>query len=415
MAEKKKSSRRKSREKNFIIVSCAFIVLALAALITMDGHMRFRPDQPPEQWEAFFPGVPARDTPVRDAQGSTLSAEAIAWFSKQKGVQAHAPDTLSSPQKLPLTTEISEKAFGQLLEGFMKNSSSHLFSYSWDRQNQPPRFTIVLSRGKEELVLMVSLGTIPPRLNESARPVQAERSTRPQEKAAQPSRERTENFAGARVALILDDAGGAGEGQWAFLRLPAKLTFAVLPNLANSRRFAEEARAAGHEVIIHLPMQPLAKEGQTWGGEILTPGMDERDIGRFLDSAIQSVPGALGINNHMGSLATSDRSLMGLLMPAIRVRGLFFVDSFTHSGSVAMEEAVRAGMPARRRDVFIDHVASPVYIENALRRLIREAAARGSAIGIGHVTHPVTWRVLRDQLPAYIASGVRFVGISEIP
>ena len=41
------------------------------------------------------------------------------------------------------------------------------------------------------------------------------------------------------------------------LEIPAPLTFAVLPNLAHSEAFAEAARARGHEIILHLPMEPV--------------------------------------------------------------------------------------------------------------------------------------------------------------
>ena len=402
--------------KTFILVSCACIALTLSGIIAADSVMRFRSDQArlyPEQAEqgARPPGV------EQSARAGGFASEAFAWFSKQKGVRVLLLDALSTPRELSLSAGISEQAFSRLLETFLKKSAGRLLSYSWSQDGGALSFTMALGRGREELTLAL-------RLYESAdipaRPPQQDK----QNAITAYAQEAADRFRGARVALILDDAGwgippqGAGapeEGPWAFLRLPAKLTFAVIPKLAGARRFSEDAHAAGHEVIIHLPMQPMANERQFWGGDMLSPDMKAWEIDRILSEALQSIPGARGVNNHMGSLATTDRAFMRLFMPLLKARGLFFVDSFTHADSVALDEAVQAGMPARRRDVFIDHVAEPAYIENALRDLVQAAAVRGTAIGIGHVTHPETLRVLRDQLPAYSAQGVRFVGISEIP
>lgn len=213
---------------------------------------------------------------------------------------------------------------------------------------------------------------------------------------------------------MLDDAGGDAALQWLFIELPVKLNFAVIPGLANSHRFARRAKAAGHEVMIHLPMQPRDEEKQQVDRSTLASGMNARDVERILEGARRSVPDAVALNNHMGSLATADRDLMRLFMPALRKRGLLFLDSLTHASSVAGEEAARAGMPLLRRDIFLDHVQERAYIENALRSLARLAAGKGYAIGIGHVTCMETWQVLRDSLKSYTEIGVDFVGITEL-
>jgi polysaccharide deacetylase 2 family uncharacterized protein YibQ len=382
------------------------------------------------------PTPPARDAPP---QAASLASDAFAYFTGQNGVEVRTFDAISAVPELHLLARMPEGAFSQMLESFMQAHSCSLAS--WKEEGGASSFTLVLKRGQESLTLKLARLDVTRR--DSTRRTQSENASGRSEKASLPAPFRVQaegdsrpaqktgpvagdalretpavpsrRADGVRVALILDDAGGGGSAQWEFLKLPAKLTFAVLPDLANSRRFAEEAVRAGHEVIVHLPMQPMANELPSHPGNILKPGMTREDIERVLDSALRSVPGARGMNNHQGSLATADRGLMRLFISSLKARGLFFVDSFTHASSLGMEEAGFAGMPPRRRDVFLDHVIEHASIERALAELIQKAATHGTAIGIGHVTHPETLRVLRKALPIYSANGVTFVCVSEIP
>jgi len=409
MAGKRAPSKRKRRERNFVLISSALIVLTMAAVFALEsapysgGAPRVAPaaDSP-----APAPSEQPRQDAPRTKDAPSLASETFAYFAGQRGVRVRVFDALSSPPSLQLSAGMPESEFSRLLGGFLESASCRVLS----RESGPSRLRFSLGRGREAIGLTLDFET-EPKLERGA-----------PEKSAQPraSRESADRALAARtaarpsVALILDDAGGGGATQWDFLKLPVKLTFAVIPDLENSRRFAEAALAAGHELLIHLPMQPLADEKQNFGGDMLMSGMNARDIGRVLDAALASVPGAKGVNNHMGSLATSDRALMRLFMPALKARGLFFVDSYTHADSVGIEEAILAGMPGRKRDVFLDHVVESAHIEEVLGSLVQKAAERGAAIGIGHVTHPETLEVLRGRLPAYLARGVQFVGISEI-
>jgi polysaccharide deacetylase 2 family uncharacterized protein YibQ len=415
MAGKNTSSGRTRRERNFIYIASALIVLTLAGVVALDSKMRFSTKSAPLPSAQGVPGYEAvQDTPTRDASlarpgGAALPTDAFAYFMKQDGLEVRTFDALSVPPEIHLAVWLTEGAFSRLLESFLQSHSCRIDA--WRDDTEGYSFTMDITRGRERVILKS-------RFNETREFVPKPEPVRgkatvgeaaPVGKAITPGR--------ARVALILDDAGGDGALQWNFLKLPVKLTFAVIPGLANSRRFAEEAIRAGHEVIVHLPMQALENEGQKPGGNILAPGMTKNDVERILGAALSSVPGAVGVNNHQGSLATADRDLMRLLMQSLNARGLFFVDSFTHAGSLGMEEAAHAGMPPRRRDVFIDHVIEVPYIEKALADLVKKAAAArsGAAVGIGHVTHQETLRVLRDALPGYIANGVEFVYVSELP
>jgi polysaccharide deacetylase 2 family uncharacterized protein YibQ len=400
MAGKKNQTQQRAREKSFILVTSALILLTLAGLVALDGQNRAR---------LFASGVskpPKQPIQEISVSAAPLADEAFSYFAKQEGIQTQALNSIHSPPVLSLATALPEIGFSRILEGFLKDSSCRL--QKWE--GETPRYSITLGRGQEGVTLDL-------RFADASKPVQNEPTghkklfqasdTLPDLPAAQ--------FPPAKIALILDDAGSGAQSQWVFLDLPVRLSFAVLPGHPNSRRFAEMARARGHDVLVHLPMQPNNSERQALEKEMLKPGMDEREVARVLDAALLTVPGARGINNHQGSLATQDRDLMRRLMRCLTLRGLFFVDSFTHAASVGLEEAIRAGMPGRRRDFFLDDTVEAAAIEEALHSLVRKAIRNGKAIGIGHVTKPETLRVLQEKLPLYRARGIEFVGVSEFP
>lgn len=216
----------------------------------------------------------------------------------------------------------------------------------------------------------------------------------------------------ARLAIILDDLGNDRSAADAIFALPYPITISVLPNLAHSSEVAEEASRRGYQVLLHMPMESFGDQHPE--PLELRPGMPADDVPMLVEKMIESVPNAVGVNNHQGSQATADAALMAALMPALRQRNLFFIDSRTTASTVAYDTARRSGVRAAFRDVpFLDDVAEPAAVRAQLQLAVRDARKRGSAIAIGH-PHAATLEVLREALPELEAQGVRFVFASEL-
>ncbi len=147
-------------------------------------------------------------------------------------------------------------------------------------------------------------------------------------------------------------------------------------------------------------------------GVVLRSQSDE-EIATTLRSDLETVPGAVGVNNHMGSAATADLRVMRAVVGVLAGRGLFFVDSRTTGSTVALEAAREARVPAASRRVFLDDIQKEVAIEDSLTQLIAHAKKDGSAIAIGH-PYPATLTVLDRELPRLAERGVRLVRISEV-
>jgi uncharacterized protein len=217
---------------------------------------------------------------------------------------------------------------------------------------------------------------------------------------------------GAKLAIILDDLGNDRAAAEAIFALPYPLTISVLPDHAHSAEIAEEAHRRGYEVMLHLPMQSLGNEKPE--AQELHPGMTAGDVTLLVDQMLQAVPYAVGINNHQGSQATSDPALMSELMPILRGRQLFYIDSRTTAATVAFDTAREHGVRCAFRNVpFLDDLAEVNAVRKQLELALRGAHEKGEAVAIGH-PHPATLQALSELLPHAEAKGVHLVFASNL-
>jgi len=218
----------------------------------------------------------------------------------------------------------------------------------------------------------------------------------------------------ALVAIVIDDLGQDSKQAKEVLALPGKITLAVMPGLAQSKNIAEMAGQAGREVLLHLPMEPLKNHEKTRSPGTLSAGMTPMSFLNTVSEDVESVPGAIGVNNHEGSALTENKEAMKFLMAELKARNLFFLDSLTNPKSVAYATAVEFGMKAARRDVFLDNDSDhPASIRKQLDELVEIARRRGKAIGIGH-PHPITLSELRKWLAETDTQGIEIVPVSRL-
>ena len=217
---------------------------------------------------------------------------------------------------------------------------------------------------------------------------------------------------GARVAIVIDDAGNNLQELRAFLEFPAPLTFAVLPQLQHSAGAAELVRSHGHEVILHLPM--AAVSGLYPGPGTISAELSDHEIRRLLERNFASITGAAGTNNHMGSAGTSDPRIMNTVMAYLSEMGKFFVDSRTTPSSVAAPYAAKYGVPFMERDVFLDHDRDPAAIRAALRDGLDVARKHGYAVLIGHASVGAVAEALFELYPQLQRQGYEVVPLSAL-
>ena len=215
-----------------------------------------------------------------------------------------------------------------------------------------------------------------------------------------------------QLAVVIDDWGYDSLAARQLLEYPLPLTIAVLPYMPASVKIANAASEKGHEVILHQPMEPLDLTLSPGPGAIYL-NMDEEEIRTQLMANLRHLPVVVGINNHMGSKATSDTRVMQNVFEVLRDTDLFFLDSYTIHTSVAGQVAEELAVPYAVNDLFIDNINEEGQIMAQIRQGLELAQRRGSAIIIGHVrinTAQALWRML----PEIIASGVQLVPVSAL-
>ncbi|MBI1261793.1 MAG: divergent polysaccharide deacetylase family protein [Rhizobiales bacterium] len=220
-------------------------------------------------------------------------------------------------------------------------------------------------------------------------------------------------MAGAKpmIAIVIDDMGPNHPETRRALALPAAITFSFLPYAPHVARLADEARSKGHEILVHVPMQPLgdADPGPHALKVAETPGAIERDLAWNLSQ----FQGYVGINNHMGSRFTQDGDAMAVVAAVLKKRGLLFLDSKTIAGSKAADVARAAGLQVLSRDVFLDHDEDGAQVALELDKLEHLARKNGAAIAIGH-PHAQTLELLEKWIPEAQARGFLLVPLTRL-
>jgi len=198
------------------------------------------------------------------------------------------------------------------------------------------------------------------------------------------------------LAIVIDDVGYSREVGERVLALPSAVSIAVLPFTPQAESLAAQALAIGKDVLLHQPLESEIRSKRA--DRTLTLNMSSDDIKREVNAALESLPGVKGVSNHTGSRFTQDVPSMNALMSVISAHGLFFLDSRTTARTVAMRVAMDWGVPAARRDIFLDHNRDVRAIDAAFDRALMIANSRGYAILIAH-PHDVTLQFLETRLP----------------
>jgi len=215
------------------------------------------------------------------------------------------------------------------------------------------------------------------------------------------------------IAVIIDDVGHSRAAAAHFLDNDLPIALSFLPGRPHTLELAQEAFDRGKTILLHLPMEPEGFPGIDPGHGAVLVAQKQGEINRILKQNLQEVPHAVGLNNHMGSKATSDTRIMSNVLEFARERSLIFVDSRTSPETVGYRIARSMGVPALERDVFLDNSRDLVSMKEKAVELLDLAESRGWAIGIGH-PYPETAKALEWMAEEAGRRGIRWTTVEEI-
>jgi uncharacterized protein len=204
------------------------------------------------------------------------------------------------------------------------------------------------------------------------------------------------------LTFIIDDVGMNAAQSARAVALPPPLTLSWLPYAPHLGEQVAAGTAHGHETMLHMPMEAVGRMFP--GPNALRTWLPPDTNLSYLRAALDSVPNAVALNQHEGSVASLSVPLMDEVMAELKGRGMAFVDSLTIPHSVALRRAQAAGLPAVPRDLFIDNDPNPAVIRARITEVEAIARRYGHAIAIGH-PRLTTMDVLEQYLPTVPARG----------
>jgi polysaccharide deacetylase 2 family uncharacterized protein YibQ len=212
------------------------------------------------------------------------------------------------------------------------------------------------------------------------------------------------------VAIVIDDLGADEIDTRRAIALPKEVSLSFLPYAEASPELARAGLRAGHQIIVHVPMEP---DGKTDPGPmaLLTTLSASENISR-LDWALARIPGYSGINNHEGSRFTADRAALMPVIEHLADRHVFFLDSRTAPNTQVVPLARAFGVASDGRDVFLDDIQTADAISAELAHAESVAREQGTAIAIGH-PHGVTMDVLAKWTGGAASRGIELITASE--
>jgi uncharacterized protein len=217
-----------------------------------------------------------------------------------------------------------------------------------------------------------------------------------------------------QIAIVIDDFGNNMDGTAEMLNLGIPLTVAVMPFLPSTKQDAELAHAKGHEVILHLPMEPVRGKKSWLGPGSITTDLSNDEIRKRVLAAIEDVPYAIGINNHMGSKATADERVMKIVVEICKEKGLMLLDSRTTPKSLVSKLASQMGVPYTENQLFFDDLYTYSHINKQMVKFKKLVQQKETCIAIGHVGPPgkKTAQVIKEAIPS-LQKEATFVSISK--
>ncbi len=217
------------------------------------------------------------------------------------------------------------------------------------------------------------------------------------------------------VALVIDDFGDIDfDLIKGFLDLPIPFTAAIIPFEKHTKKSAEALANRGIETIVHMPMEPEAYPKNDPGPKAVYIKLPPAEIQKRVREAVEQVPSAVGMNNHMGSKATADAQTMENVAKALKDSGLFFIDSRTTPYTCAMKTMQGFSIPTTCQNGNIDVVDDTSAIAQKFIELAM--SSRESEDGVLIVGHarPNTLIAIKRVLPDLEKWGIEFITASEM-
>jgi hypothetical protein len=192
-----------------------------------------------------------------------------------------------------------------------------------------------------------------------------------------------------RLAIVIAGLGLAAAATATSIDgLPGAVSLSFDCHASELPAWITRARAAGHEVLLSLPMEPADYPQQDSGPHtLLTSSSPGQNLER-LDWVLSRASGYIGLTNTDGTRFTAAQESLTPILDALKKRGLLFVEGNAEK-SFAGALSVAINLPRVAGDRILDDETIRAVIDRRLVELEETARRNGAALGIGY-PYPVT-------------------------
>ena len=216
------------------------------------------------------------------------------------------------------------------------------------------------------------------------------------------------------IAIVVTGLGLNETGtEAAITSLPDAVTLAFAPYGKALSRSVGSARAAGHEILLEVPLEPFDYPESDPGPDTLLTGQAPRDNLDKLFAVMGKFGGYVGLINHMGARFTASAADFGPVMEELGARGLGYLDDGSSNRSVASQVAAANAVEFGRADMALDQNPARGPILEQLKALEAKATEKGSAIGVISAL-PVSVQTLAEWAKTAAERGITIVPVSAL-
>ena len=219
-----------------------------------------------------------------------------------------------------------------------------------------------------------------------------------------------------QLAIVVDDFGIRNNKLLDdFCSLNNNVTFAILPDQKFSKHVMIKAAETGHETMIHIPMEPISYPRNNPGANAIYVHLSAKEIKRRMEGYIKQFPLCVGANNHMGSFATTDESVMRSVLQVLKDHDLYFVDSRTSQSSIAYDVAKKMLIPTCENQFFLDTPSiTDKTLAIKLKQLKNLAKDRDKILVITHCATQDRYDFLKEFIKEIGKLDFELVPVSEL-
>ncbi|MEM9682229.1 MAG: divergent polysaccharide deacetylase family protein, partial [Pseudomonadota bacterium] len=218
-----------------------------------------------------------------------------------------------------------------------------------------------------------------------------------------------------RIAVIVSTLGVSSNAtQSAIDMLPGEVTFSFAPFTKDLDRWVDRSRAAGHEVLIDLPMEPLDYPQSDPGPHTLLASVPIDQNLRHLGWILSRTTGYVGVSVYMGSNIANKPRALNPILSEIKSRGLMLVDTRENPLGVTGKVAGDIGLAVAASDLVIDGTLSAKHIDGQLAALERSAKENGAAVAVAR-PYPITLKRLKEWSGTLAEKGIALAPVSAMP